>query len=136
MSLNYEERSAVVQLRLEKSLLTLKEAKGTAEMQFWPSAANRLYYAAYYSVSALLIANGDSAQTHAGVKVIFGKNFVKTGIVSREMNDLYQKLFSLRMTGDYDVTYNLTATDVLPLITPTEEFINTINALTADKLKK
>jgi len=134
MSLNYEERNAVVQLRLEKSLQTLHEAKGTAGLQYWASAANRLYYAAYYSVSALLIANGDAAQTHSGVKGVFGLKFIKTGIVSLEMNDLYQKLFSLRMTGDYDDTYNLREDDVLPLIEPTEMLINTINTLTEQKI--
>jgi len=134
MSLNYEERNAIVQLRLEKSLQTLNEAKGIASMQYWPATANRLYYAAYYSVSALLVADGDSAQTHAGVKVVFGLRFVKTGLVSRSISDLYNKLFSLRMTGDYDETYSLQAEDVSPLIEPTEELIKSISALAKERL--
>lgn len=130
MSLNAEERDAVVQVRIEKSISTIEEAKGNASMCFWPAAANRLYYAAYYAVSALLIANKDTAQTHQGVILVFGLKFIKTGIVSREMGDLYSKLYANRMTGDYDDTYTLKAEDVLPIIEPTERFIQTINALT------
>lgn len=130
MGLNAEERNAVVQIRIEKSIRTLEEAKGNIQMKFWPTAANRLYYAAYYAVSALLIANGDTAQTHAGVKGVFGLNFVKTGRVSLVDSKLYNKLFSLRMTGDYDDTYDLQEEDVLPLVVPTEELIRNINALT------
>ena len=35
---------------------------------FINGAMNRLYYAAYYAVIALLLENGITAQTHAGVK--------------------------------------------------------------------
>lgn len=135
MSLSYEERTAVVQFRIDKSTRTLEEAKGIAALHYWPATANRLYYAAYYAVSALLIANGDSAQTHTGVKGIFGLKFIKTSLVSREMGELYGKLFSLRMTGDYDETYDLQEEDVLPLVAPTEELIVTLNALTKQMLE-
>lgn len=33
----------------------------------WNSAVNRLYYAVYYAVSALLVKNEIEAKTHAGV---------------------------------------------------------------------
>lgn len=134
MSLNFEEREAVVRVRIEKSIRTLAEAKANVGMQLWPAAANRLYYAAYYSVSALLIANGDSAQTHSGVKVVFNLHFVKEAKVSRELAATYNELFLKRMTGDYDDTYDLQGDDVLPLVEPTEELIKTINQLTEQLL--
>ncbi|MBQ7531191.1 MAG: HEPN domain-containing protein [Paludibacteraceae bacterium] len=65
MSLSYDERNAIVQLRLERAYQTLEEAKGNMTMKYWHVVANRLYYAAYYAVSALLIANGDTAQTQS-----------------------------------------------------------------------
>ena len=134
MSLSFDERVAIVQFRMEKSLRTLDEAKGNVNLKFWPAAANRLYYAAYYALSALLVANGDAAQTHVGVKGVFGMKFIKTGIVSRELGELYSELFSRRMTGDYDDTYDLQENDVLPLVVPTEELIQTINDLTRKRL--
>lgn len=55
MKLSTEERNAIVSSRLEKSKQALIEAKGNIEMQFWNTAANRLYYACYNAVSGLLI---------------------------------------------------------------------------------
>lgn len=56
MSLNQEEREAVVTYRLEKAAKTMEQAKCNLPMHFWELVANRMYYAAYYAVSALLIA--------------------------------------------------------------------------------
>ena len=129
MSLETEERNAIVTLRIEKSQKALEQAIGNASMQYWEVTANRLYYAAYYAVSALLIANGDAARTHNGVIQMFGLHFIKSGIVSSEMGKLYNNLFSLRLTGDYNDKYNLKEKDVLPLLEPTKELIDEISRL-------
>ena len=130
MSLTFDERQAIVEYRMEKALRLFDQAKGIAPLQYWETVANRLYYAAYNAVTALLIANGDTAQTHNGVMRIFGLHFVKTSIVANELGELYKTLYSMRLTGDYDDFSCLSAENVSPLIAPTEEFINSINALT------
>ena len=84
MSLSNEERKAIVEFRIEKALRAYEQAKGVLPLGYWETIANRLYYAAYNAVSALLIANGDNAQTHAGVTHLFGMRFVNTGICSNK----------------------------------------------------
>ena len=61
MSLNQEERSAIVTYRLEKANRALAQAKANLPLQAWEVIANRVYYAAYYAISALLIADGHPA---------------------------------------------------------------------------
>lgn len=129
MSLTPEERAAVVAYRIEKSFSALEHAKGNAGMGYWEVTANRLYYSAYYAVSALLIRNGFSAQTHSGIIQMFGKNFVKTGIVPLEYGHFYSQLFSMRMTGDYDDFNCLTQEEVEPLIEKTASFISFVKGL-------
>ena len=51
--LNDEDRREIVKYRLEKSLRTYNEAVGSIANGYVETAANRLYYAAYYAVSAL-----------------------------------------------------------------------------------
>lgn len=53
--LNDEDRREIVKYRLEKSLRTYNEAVGSIANGYVETAANRLYYAAYYAVSALLV---------------------------------------------------------------------------------
>ena len=135
MSLNQEEREAIVTYRLEKARKTMEQAKCNLPMHFWELVANWMYYAAYYAVSALLIANGHTAKTHETIVRIFGLHFVKTGIFSTEQGHLYNKLFSLRLTGDYNDHFDLEEADVLPLVAPTEQLIADVSKMALESLK-
>ena len=49
----------------------------------WNSAINRLYYAAYYAVTALLLDADLKPTTHNGAKSVFSEHFIKTGIIPK-----------------------------------------------------
>lgn len=116
MSLTAEERHDVVIYRIEKANKTLEEAKNNVAFKYWGLIANRLYYAAYYVISALLVANGYVSKSHEGTIHLFGLHFVNEGIVPQEMGRLVRKLFKCRLTGDYSDNYDLTEEDVMPLL--------------------
>lgn len=122
------DRIEVVKFRLEKSQRTYKEAVGSIENGYVETAANRLYYAAYYAVSALLISYKYEASTHNGVIQIFGKAFLKNEIIDKKYGKTFNQLFSLRLTGDYEDRHILDmATEVLPLVEPAKELIDTVS---------
>jgi uncharacterized protein (UPF0332 family) len=129
MTLNKENRNAVVEHRLQKAKETLSEAKGNVEMGFWHTAANRLYYACYYAVTALLIKNGYSTHTHHGVFTLLGKHFVLEGIITSTQNKLYGTLLELRQNGDYNDWISIKENDVKPLVEPAKSFIAEIEKL-------
>jgi uncharacterized protein (UPF0332 family) len=60
-----KERTELVKYRITKAHDTFNEVKLHFENKLWNTAINRLYYACYYAVSALLLNNGIKAQTHA-----------------------------------------------------------------------
>lgn len=128
-----EERQNYVRYRLNKADETLEEAGWMAEKNHWNTCANRLYYAAFYAVTALLVQNGHTTQTHKGVKTLFALHFIKTGLISLEANDLYSGLFDKRQKGDYNDFFDWTDEDILPLIEPTKELIETIRQLIDSK---
>lgn len=136
MSLSVEERQAVVEFRIEKARRAFEQAQGVVALEYWETIANRLYYAAYNAVSALLIAYGYTAHSHDGVIHLFGLHFVKTGIVEIADGKLYHRLFSMRLTGDYDDTYGLTSDDVLPLLEPASALIDKVINLATAKMNE
>lgn len=136
MSMNAEERKAVVEFRLEKAQRAYEQACGVVEKSYWETIANRLYYAAYNAVSALLISYGYSAQSHSGVIHLFGQHFVKAGIFPREIGKLYHDLFAMRITGDYDDTYGLTENDVLPYIEPVKQLIQEVSTMALKRINE
>ena len=129
MTLSEENRKYIVNHRLQKAYKTLQEAKGNVDMEFWHTAANRLYYACFYAVTALLIKNGYTTRTHNGVFTLLGKHFVLEGIISKEQNNLYGALIELRQEGDYDDWKVILEEDIKPLLEPTQKFIQDIENL-------
>ena len=129
MGMTEEERVALVEMRIAKAYRVYEEAKGVAGLKYWDVVANRLYYAALNAVTALLMANGDTAQTHTGVRHVLGLKFIKAGILSHETGRLYHRLFSMRQTSDYDDTYEVSEEEVLPNVEPTGKLIDDIAAM-------
>lgn len=124
-----EERKTLVANKVKRSRETWAEAKGIIASGYWYAAANRMYYACYYMVSALLLKKGLSANTHGGIIGLFGLHFIKSGIISHEMGKFYSQLFELRQTGDYDDWKVVTENDIKPLEPHAEAFLNTIETL-------
>ena len=134
MGLTDENRKDIVAYRSERAFVALEQAKGNLQMGYLEITANRLYYAAYYAASALLIANEIRVKSHERCIGQFNLHFVKTGLVPLEMGKLFSTLFDMRLTGDYSDRFDLTEEDVVPNIQPTETFIIKVTDMAKEKL--
>jgi uncharacterized protein (UPF0332 family) len=70
----------------------------------WNPCVNRLYYACFYAVSALLLRHGFSSSKHTGVRSLFNRHFVKTGKISKALAQIYNDLFARRQESDRNVS--------------------------------
>jgi len=75
-------------------------------------ALNRLYYACFYSITALLFRDGKQFARHSGVKAEFHRAYVKPGQVDKRWGKFYQDLFEDRQRADYVATASFEADDV------------------------
>jgi uncharacterized protein (UPF0332 family) len=64
-------------------------------------AVNRLYYTAFYGVSAALLERQRSFRKHSGVRAAFHRDFIRTGLLDVEWGRFYDRLFEDRQEGDY-----------------------------------
>lgn len=97
-----ERRIAIIEYRKGKSLDLLKEVDILLANNLANSAVNRMYYACFHAVSALLIKNNIEVHTHSGIRQAFGLNFVKNGIISNEDARIFSRIYNKRQTSDYD----------------------------------
>ncbi|MBQ7985360.1 MAG: HEPN domain-containing protein [Bacteroidales bacterium] len=134
MSLSNEERKDIVIYRTEKSYKAFEQARLNAGIKCWEVVASRLYYSAYYAVSALLIAEGYTTKTHEGIINSFSLHFIKEGLVPKEMGRLYRNLFALRLSGGYEDHFDAEEADVVPLIEPTKQLIDFIITKARNKM--
>ena len=127
--MNEIERKELVDYRIRRALDTLREVSLHIENELWNTVINRLYYACYYAVIALLISKGIKAQTNAGVRQMFGLHFIKTGLIDKESGSFFSNIFDKRLTGDYNDFIDYTKEDILELINPAKDFIEEIQKL-------
>ena len=97
--------------------------------KLWSTAVNRLYYACYYAVIALLINKKIDAQTHTGVRQMFALHFIKTGLIDKELGKFYSDIYDKRQTGDYDDFVSFTKEEVISMINPARNLISSIELL-------
>lgn len=96
-----QEKKALILYRLERARESLEEASLLIRNGHSNTFVNRLYYACFYAVSALLLAKDLYSAKHSGVRALFHQTFVKSGIVKVELGQIYDKLFRNRQKGDY-----------------------------------
>ena len=66
-----ERNKDVVSYRMTRAEETLEDARILARAERWNACVNRLYYACFYAVSALLVRDGLSSSKHAGIRGLF-----------------------------------------------------------------
>ncbi|CAN5730054.1 HEPN domain-containing protein [soil metagenome] len=115
-----------INYRIGKAKETLRAAQVLIENNLWNSAVNRLYYACFYAVSALLEHSALTAKTHTGVKSQFFLHFVKAGKISMELGKLYADLFDGRQKGDYNDFYDFEEETVVALFQSSKELLRKI----------
>lgn len=134
MSLKEEDRKVLIALELEKVDKTL----GQMDIQFkngvWEMVANRLYYALFHAVSALLIADHHEVGTHRGAVGKFSLFYVKAGIFSVAEGKIYSHLQKLREDGDYNCSIDVSQEDVEIYIEPTRKLIERIRQYIAEQI--
>lgn len=119
----------LIAYRIERADALLKTAKNLVDDQDWYSAVNRLYYAVYQIISALMTHEDIPIKSHSGAKAMFELHFVKTGRTDAKWSKIYSRLSSARHDSDYGAFTVFTEEDILPLLPLTEEFIDVIKRL-------
>lgn len=121
-----------INYRYGRAIETFDEVKTHIDNKFWNTAINRLYYACFYAVGALLSQYKIEASTHAGIRQKFGEHFVKTGKVERELAKHYTELFEKRHKGDYNDFFDYDEETVLKLYPKSKEFIARIGEILSE----
>lgn len=122
-----EERKQYVEYRIDSAYKTVEAAKLLADRGFWNSAINRLYYAIFYAVNALLVLNDIPTKSHSATKSKFSQHFIKTGKIDKKYGKLLAQLYDWRQKGDYENIFDYDEESVKPLFEPVNEMIDIID---------
>jgi uncharacterized protein (UPF0332 family) len=99
------QRTELVTYRMDRAWESLEDARVLSNADRWNACVNRLYYACFYAVSALLIQNGLSSAKHSGIRGLFNLHYVKAGKISKELAHIYNELYDNRQESDTNLQY-------------------------------
>ncbi len=118
----------LINYRLGRASDALEEVEALANIEHWNACINRLYYACFYAVIALLIKHNLSSSKHSGVRSLFNKEFVKSGIIDKDFSKWLHKAFDLRQGADYQADYQVTTELAEMTLNNAVAFVNEIKS--------
>lgn len=100
------------------------------------AVVNRLYYACFYMVSALLLTEDNYAAKHSGIEALFVRHWINTGRLPAEMGRFYRHLFKRRQQGDYAYQTTFDPKDVQEWMKEANDFVARVARETEKCLEK
>ena len=103
-----EQLDDLLRYRMEQAHETLREAEVLLNASALRGAVNRAYYAMFYALLALLATKQLGTSRHSAALGLFDREFVKTGVFSRDLSRSLHLAFDRRQTHDYGEMIPLT----------------------------
>jgi uncharacterized protein len=122
-------RNVLAQNWIRKARETLAAADQLVRAESPVSAVNRMYYAAFYAVQAVLIMDEKSFHRHGAVRSALHRDYVRSGRVPPEIGELYDELFDDRMEGDYAPTTSFPVHEMPTLLARTSQLVELLSAM-------
>lgn len=113
--------------RVARDLLTRGE---------WDDAVSRAYYAAFHAAQAVLLTEGQRAETHRGMVTLFGLLLVKTGKLERKWGKFLANLKDDREASDYDALSWIDQETAQRSVREAEEFVEAVEYYIARLMQK
>lgn len=122
-------KDTLIRYRKDKARETLDDARMLLRDGTPSSALNRIYYAMFYEVLALLQTKDLSSSKHTGVRALFNEHFVKAGIVPVELGRQFSRMYDFRQKSDYGDFVKIQPDKVSEWFEQAVAFINEIDQI-------
>jgi len=126
MSINAEERYALIRYRLNESKETIQDVQLLLENDRLRAAVNRIYYGMFYSLLALGLAYEYETSKHQQLIGWFNRNFIHKGLIDSSYGKIINKASNRRTKGDYDSFVEFDKGIILEMFEEMKDFISEI----------
>jgi len=118
-----KEEKALIAYRMARAHEAIDEAKMLFDAGHINLYVNRLYYACFYAVSALLLTKNISTSKHGYLRSLLHREFVKAGLIPKDLGKHFDLLFDSRLEGDYADFARFKADEVSDWLEQTQKFV-------------
>lgn len=131
-----DQKTVVSRIWIDKAYETLDEASILLKENKPVGCVNRLYYAAFYIVSAALAYDGLAYGKHSAVRAALHRDYIKSGKFHKKCGDIYDELFEDRQEGDYAPSTSFSVQDLAGMLERTTFLIHTITSFIKTEISK
>lgn len=124
-----KEQEALIRYRIQRAYEALDEASLLFTEGHLNTYVNRLYYAGFYSVYALLLTKDISTSKHTHLRSLLHRDYVKNRLISVEMGRHFDLLFDSRQESDYADFVTFNEDEVGPWLDKTKSFVAHVEQL-------
>lgn len=118
-----EARAVLVDRLMAKAHQAISAARRELSAGDSGLASNRVYYACFYALSAVLLKEGQQFVKHTGVRAAMHQHLVSRGRLSKELGRFYDKAFAERQEADYNALADFDPVSVGERISEAERFV-------------
>lgn len=126
MSLDNNDRKALIQYRIEQAEELIEEVDFLIDADKLNTAVNRIYYGAFYMLTALALLNEYETSKHKQLIGWFIKNFIHKKIFAKLHGKFVYEAYNCRNKGDYEPFTVFTKEEVNILFRKMDLFVNTV----------
>lgn len=127
--INEEDRTALVNYRIEQAISTIELSQFLIESDKLIVAVNRIYYGIFYSVTALALKYQFETSKHSQLIGWFNKEFIATKRIDKKYGKILRNAYQNRTKGDYDAFVSFQKEEVLTMLDEMIDYINMIKTL-------
>jgi uncharacterized protein (UPF0332 family) len=120
---------ALIKYWMEKARESLESAESEYLAGRLSPAVNRVYYACFYAVSAVMQNQGKTFKKHKAVRSALHRDLVKTGLLDVSWGHFYEDVFDSRQRGDYQPIVNFEPEQVKELLDQAKGFVGEMEKL-------
>ncbi len=124
--MNIDEKKDFVIFRMKEAKESYLDSILLLENKSFRSSVNRAYYSMFYAVLALANLSELSVSKYAGVIAFFDKEYIKTGIFTKEYSKYLHTAFELRQESDYLDFKDISLNDAEKAVKAAEKFLKTV----------
>lgn len=114
--------------RMERAREMLSAAEGNLGIGQYKTSLNRSYYAIFHAMRAANILKGFDSSKHSGVIAFFNKEYLKEGIMDRQLSAVIKGSSFLREKSDYDDFFIASRKEAEAQLENARGFLNTVEA--------
>lgn len=119
--------------RMERAKEMLSAAEDNLKIGQYKTSLNRSYYAIFHAMRAMNILKGFDSSKHSGVIAYFNKEYIKEGIMDKELSVIIKSSSFLREKSDYDDFFIVGRTETENQLASAKIFLEAVEKYLTEK---